>query len=155
MLTHFKSRYTTVPKPSKFCKVYVECNTTAQQSFVLKTGYDVQSGGVPTTAHELLTDTSSSSDSKPLNISSVLDLWAVLTQATLEVIAPPNLMSIFLPSVVNNSLSSLWLEYAGISLGRSANYHQKMVMGPDLTLLRALIGVCTWSTLGNLMCMVQ
>lgn len=92
--------------------------------FILQTGYNVVSSGVrgiPQKAALLLSNTyPPAQSSEPLNITSVLELWAAATQATLDLIAPANGMSILLPSVEANGLSSLLITYGDKVLNKSA-----------------------------------
>ena len=51
----------------------------------------------------------------PLNVSAVLEEWVIAAEVVLGLLAPPGQMSVFLPSVVANNLSSLRIIYFGTS----------------------------------------
>lgn len=80
---------------------------------MVHTGYDVQaSEGAPLTAAQLISNTYPLAlSTEPLNITDALALWAAITQATLDMIAPANSMSLLLPSAQSNGLSSLHFLY--------------------------------------------
>jgi len=119
------------------------CNTTANQNFVLYTGYDVQASqgaGAPLTAIQWLANAYPlAQSSQPLNITDTLTMWATVTQATLELIAPGNGMSILVPSAQVNGLSSLQLFYPGairtISPDGGAKFKPNIIGSDHWTLL--------------------
>lgn len=89
-------------------QVTIECNASTEQWFALKTGSDVASLGIPQVAFDLLYYYESSL--VPLD---TLNLWAVLTQALLSILWSPGGMSMFLPSVSQNNLTSIDIYYVG------------------------------------------
>jgi hypothetical protein len=95
-------------------QVYVLCNTSEMQWFEARTGYDVASGTkVPEQAFNLLNYDQLAQSPGPLNITSVVELWGVVTMAMMYLIATPRSISFLLPSVAQNNLSSIHLEYWG------------------------------------------
>lgn len=107
---------------------------------MVHTGYDVQaSQGAPLTAIQLLSNAYPLAlTTEPLNINMTLTLWAAITQATLNVIAPANSMSLLLPSAQSNGLSSLHLLYQSV-IGNNASgtpqYKPNIIGGDYWTLL--------------------
>lgn len=84
------------------------------QWFELGTGYDVVSNTkVPIQAVDLVYFDQLTQSSEQLNISTVVEQWAAMVMATMYLIAPPNSLSILLPSVAENNLSSINLRYWG------------------------------------------
>lgn len=84
------------------------------QSFQLRTGWDDIGGTkVPEQAFDLLNFGQIAQSSEPLNIAAVVEQWAVIATATMYMLAPPKWLSVLLPSVAQNNLSSIRLEYVG------------------------------------------
>ena len=96
----------------------IECNTSASQWFVVETGYDIASLGVPQTAFDLL-DKSYNLPSKPLNITDAVGSWAVILQAMLFLYWQPYGYSILGPSVAQNNLGSIDIGFSGNSFRRN------------------------------------
>jgi hypothetical protein len=99
-------------------QVGVTCNTTANQFFVLQTSGNVNSYAVSLNLvrrhnQQLLSIVSN----EPLNITTASLFWFQIAGAVLDFIAPNGERSILLPSLITNNLSSIGIDYSGLSQG--------------------------------------